>query len=1049
MLADQDSILHHNPRVKEWSHSVLAGEVYPLGYEPLPYQAYLIASLVTYRPQVCLVICRRFKEMEELAAHLEVWLNKRVVQLFPWLEIGESVTPDPDFIAQRYRTLQRLLMRSNSSSEPLIILTLTEALEQKLPSPAWLKERQQILKVGQSLSLTRLQEQLTQTGFLRVTRIDQQGQFAQRGGILDIYPYHSEDPVRIEFFGDEIDSMREFSIHDQLKLRDISSLNFFLANLQEAPAEATLYDYLFQENKKSFILDSTQETLPSSPPPTGFSHDFLKKSSADLLLQEQRRANLLEHLQQWTNEDWRMIIFCHNEGETQRLKEILEEQKKSITRAIIFSIGHLNQGFTVPEAKLAILTDAEIFGRYRQVRSFRLRERTSLLAQSRHTTPEEWEIGDYVVHAQHGIGRFCGLKHFALHENQEQEVIILEYAEGAKLYVPLNQAYLISRYVGVSRKKPTLDSLGGNRWERAKIAANRAIFDYAAKLLQIQAERQIHPSYSFPPDTEWQREFEASFIYQETSDQLLAIEASKQDMENPTAMDRLICGDVGFGKTEVAIRAAFKAVMSGKQVAFLCPTTVLAQQHGNTLRERMADYPVKIEILSRFASLTAQKKIVNDLAKGEVDIVVGTHRLLSLDVKFKDIGLLVVDEEQRFGVKHKETLKERFRQIDILTLSATPIPRTLYLALMGARDMSTIETPPPGRVPVETAIAPYDERLIRDAIQRELARDGQVFFLHNRVESIERMALKIQRLIPGIKVIVGHGQMKENELEQVMLAFVEGKADVLVSTTIIESGLDIPNANTIIIDRADRFGLADLYQLRGRVGRGQHKAYAYLLLPRELLITGEARRRTSAIKQYSHLGAGFKIAMRDLEIRGAGNLLGTQQSGHIAAIGFELYCQLLKMAIEQLKTGKPIFRRDVSITIDFLNLNESEKSTDQLPAYLPISFLPEPGLRIEAYRELAEISNFQEWKTTRKTWEDRFGRLPEAVENLLQYTRLKILCSEHVASSLEIVEDQVRIKKGGDYILIDSKFPRLTEKNLKKRFKEIFYWAEQLLEENK
>ncbi len=505
-----------------------------------------------------------------------------------------------------------------------------------------------------------------------------------------------------------------------------------------------------------------------------------------------------------------------------------------------------------------------------------------------------------------------------------QEVLALEFADEAKLYVPLEQAYLVSRYVGVGKRSPALSSLGDARWTRAKKNAAASIFDYAGKMLAVQAERQMHPGHAFAPDSKWQAEFEHSFPFRETPDQLKAIIDTKIDMERRQPMDRLICGDVGFGKTEVAIRAAFKAVMDGKQVAVLAPTTVLAQQHFEVFRQRMLDYPVRIEMLSRFRSQGEQKKILELLRKGGVDVVIGTHRLISGDVVFKDLGLVVIDEEQRFGVLHKEKFKELFKLVDVLTLSATPIPRTLYLSLVGVKDMSTIETPPLNRLPVETMVSAYDERIIRDAINRELERQGQVFFLHNRVQTIERARDRIVDLCPQARVEIGHGQMGSDELEAVMARFIAGKVDVLVCTTIIESGLDIPNANTIIIDRADRFGLADLYQLRGRVGRAEHKAYAYLLLPREMMTIGAARKRINAIKQYSSLGAGFRIAMRDLEIRGAGSILGTAQSGHIMAVGFDLYCQLLKQAVAQLKGDKLQLRLDVDLRLDFVATNEAE-----------------------------------------------------------------------------------------------------------------------------
>ena len=528
-------------------------------------------------------------------------------------------------------------------------------------------------------------------------------------------------------------------------------------------------------------------------------------------------------------------------------------------------------------------------------------------------------------------------------------------------------------------------------------------------------------------------EFERSFHHTETPDQHRAIEETKRDLESPRPMDRLICGDVGFGKTEVAIRAAFKTITSGRQVAILVPTTVLAEQHWHTFRERMSDYPIRIDLLNRFRSPSEIRDTIAGVADGSVDLVIGTHRLVSGDVIFKNLGLVVIDEEQRFGVAHKEKFKQLFRQVDVLTLSATPIPRTLYMALMGARDMSTIDTPPPNRIPVATSISPYDERIIVDAIRREMKRGGQVFFLHNRVKSIENMRERIASLVPEARVVVGHGQMNKDDLEHVMRTFVKGEADVLLSTTIIETGIDIPNANTIIIDRADRFGLADLYQLRGRVGRAGEKAHAILLLPRDMVTAGNARKRIHAIKQHTALGSGFKIAMRDLEIRGAGNLLGTKQSGHISQIGFDLYCQLLKQSIERLKGRKSqpqspsAFKADFVISTEAAWLRqEKSNSTDLLPAFLPSSWLDDTRLRLSAYRELSDAMNMKAIEALQSAWIDRFGRLPQAVSNLLEITRIKILASNHGINSVEIQGQRLMLERNGGYILVgERRFPRL------------------------
>jgi transcription-repair coupling factor (superfamily II helicase) len=553
--------------------------------------------------------------------------------------------------------------------------------------------------------------------------------------------------------------------------------------------------------------------------------------------------------------------------------------------------------------------------------------------------------------------------------------------------------------------------------------------------------RETQAGHPCKPDTLWQREFESAFIYEETRDQVTAIAETKADQERAKPMDRLICGDVGFGKTEVAIRAAFKTVMDGKQVAILVPTTVLAQQHFNNFRERMADYPIRVELLSRFRTKREANKVVENLAAGVVDIVIGTHRIVQDDIVFKDLGLVVIDEEQRFGVLHKEKFKRLRTMVDVLTLSATPIPRTLYLALTGARDMSTIQTPPHDRLPVETIATPYDERTIRDAIRRELNRGGQVFFLHNRVTTIEVMRAKLQELVPDARIVVGHGQLNADDLEEVMTKFVNGEADVLLSTTIIESGLDIPNANTIIIDRADRFGLSELYQLRGRVGRYKHQAYAYLLLPRHARLLTDVRKRISAMKQYASLGSGFKIAMRDLEIRGAGNLLGAEQSGHITAVGFELYCQLLKQSVGALKGEKVKPRVEVRVDLDFIEMNqrrEGDKTSNALPyASLPENYVTEPQHRIEIYRKLAQATDKPALDALQKELRDRFGKLPPPVELLLSVGELKILACERAVTVIEVEADKLKITRRGDFIQLGGKFPRLTKKEAGARLKEI------------
>jgi transcription-repair coupling factor (superfamily II helicase) len=712
-----------------------------------------------------------------------------------------------------------------------------------------------------------------------------------------------------------------------------------------------------------------------------------------------------------------------NRGEQERFAELAGASLDDM--GIVPLRGELLESFRVPALRLAVLSSSELFGRYRNPGSGRRHRLERARAASAGAAAEEFGAGDLVVHADYGIGRFQGMD-----RDDDGEHLAIEYRDGALLHVPIDQAHLVGKYTGLGGKAPDLTKLGGSAWKNTRKNAEQAILDYAARLLRVQAERRAQPGHAHPPDARWMWEFENSFHFTETPDQLRAIDETKHDMETERPMDRLICGDVGFGKTEVAIRAAFKAITGGKQAAVLVPTTVLAEQHWRTFRERMSEYPVRIDLLSRFRSPAEIRNTLAGLADGSVDVVIGTHRLVSPDVGFRDLGLIVIDEEQRFGVQHKERFKELFRQIDVLTLSATPIPRTLYLALMGARDMSTIETPPPNRTPVHTVVAAYDERIIREAIQRELRRGGQVFFLHNRVRSIDAVRRRLAELVPEARIVTGHGQMDKDELEQVMHAFVAGDADVLLATTIIETGIDIPNANTILIDRADRFGLADLYQLRGRVGRAGEQAYAILLLPRDMMTGGDARKRLAAIRQHTALGSGFKIAMRDLEIRGAGNLLGTKQSGQIAAIGFELYCQLLRQSIARLQGGKPLVRVSCGFKADFICFQEpafarADRKTT-LPAFLPAEWLAEPRARINAFRELAEAGDEREVRELEARWRDRCGRLPEPVVHLLAIARIKALAAAGSVTAVELQGQRLMLQRKGDYILLEGRrFPRL------------------------
>ena len=997
-------------------------------------QAFVAACVVRHHSsRSCWILCPDLRRQEEIFNGLLNWQIDAL--FFPEIElppVRESL-PDPEIVAERLEVLQKVAEGKRS------VIVLTESsLEDTVPSPQALRKQTLILRRNDRLDRDALCQTLLKSGYEKSPQVTTRGQFAVRGGILDIFSWHHSLPVRIELFGEVIDSIREFELDDQTSIQTLDRCELLVGDtehgnvgLREYMRKADVLIGIESQRAEAAIRITSGATVGNAIEDyrtaffgTGF-QDF---EAGDFLVEESKREIALRQLRTWIEEHWRLFAVCHNEGEIERLRDVLRDNEVDVD-AVRFVTGSLTRGFVFPEAQLAILCDAEIFGRYQSPSARRLALRRSRLRGVRAPIDfSEIAEGDLVVHLEHGIGKYRGIQKLQ-QDGSEQEVVVLEFANDSRLYVPFEQAFLVSRYVGIGKRYPSLSTLGDNRWGRAKKAAEMAVFDYAAKLLEIQAERNSRSGFAHPPDTEWQSEFESSFLYKETTDQLRAIHETKADMETDRPMDRLICGDVGFGKTEVAIRAAFKSVINGKQVVMLVPTTVLAQQHYNTFRERMSDYPIRVGMLSRFLSQREQRETVQGLRDGTIDIVIGTHRLITGDIEFKELGLVVIDEEQRFGVRHKEKFKEQFKLVDVLTLSATPIPRTLYLSLVGAKDMSVIETPPPNRLPVETVICGYDERIIRDAIQREIHRKGQVYFLHNRVESIDRVQEKIRLLCPGARVDIGHGQMDEQDLEEVMERFVGGKTDVLVSTTIIESGLDIPNANTIIIDRADRFGLADLYQLRGRVGRAQHKAYAYLLLPRHMMTVGAARRRINAIKQYSGLGAGFRIAMRDLEIRGAGNILGTAQSGHIINIGFDLYCQLLQQAVEELQGKRARFRPNVTVRLDFISTNEAEYVSAQShlePAFIPADYISQPQNRIQAYRKLAEANSKEALQKLERDWRDQFGPHPAAVRNLITLHEIKLMAARVKVVAIEVKDTKVMLTRGGDYLLIGDRFPRLT-----------------------
>ncbi|MDD5676971.1 MAG: transcription-repair coupling factor [Kiritimatiellae bacterium] len=766
-----------------------------------------------------------------------------------------------------------------------------------------------------------------------------------------------------------------------------------------------------------------------------------------------------EHRRQWlaslaerAQHGLRVHIFFYTQGALDRFREMNPEP------AFHLHVGMLSDGFMQADLQLAVLSESNLLGRPKLLpdRAARTRptSRRAGAGTSAGETITDWtnlEPGNLVVHVDHGIGRYLGLYEI-MFNGKRQEALAIEYADKAKLYVPVSQAHLLSRYVGVGKHAPPLHRLGSARWSREKDAAERAVRDLAAGLLEIQAARESMAGFAFQSDTPWQNEFEASFPYQETDDQERAIHDVKRDMEASRPMDRLICGDVGYGKTEVAMRAAFKCVMSGKQVAVLVPTTVLAQQHYNVFAERMAAYPVRVELLCRFRTLQEQGTVVRALFTGAVDIVIGTHRLIQPDVRFKDLGLVIIDEEQRFGVGHKERFKHLQQLVDVLTLTATPIPRTLYMSLTGAKEISVIQTSPKARQPIETIVAKAEDPVIRDAILRELNRGGQIYYLHNRVHSIEHVRARLEKLVPEARMVVAHGQMPTSVLAHIMQDFARGDYDLILCTTIIESGLDIPNVNTILIDRADRFGMADLYQLRGRVGRSSRKAYAYMLLPVHGHLMDGAGQRIQAILEHTELGAGFRLAIRDLEIRGAGNLLGPEQSGHIAAIGFDLYCQLLRHTIAQMakvpasrKAGasSPTRIVNVEVILDFIDLS-AQAAEEAHSAFLPVAYVEDERLRISVYRQIASAITLEEIAGLREEFKDRFGPLPPPLDRLLKIAALRILATEKKITAIEVQKGKVIFHRHEELLQIKNRFPRLHAKGVDAQLDEIQQWLKRV-----
>ena len=1047
----------------------------------------MAASLRTQRPLA--IVTASAEHAVELFDNLE-YFGHPSVRHFPKWEILPYETEEPvvEILAKSLETYELLLDFSPSTAEPPpltaagefdfkklekrteaapIIVTSFEACLQRVFPQSVFEQFCLKLEWGERIELEELAQRLVDAGYEREAMVEGRAEFSIRGGVIDIFPVNFEHPVRLDLFGDELESIRWFDLSTQRSFKKMeipevvrvppAAINRLLTQ-QAAAGESmellpdllpenallllddadafpelaekfqALVEGQYQEAVKEPDADDAPDDAAAVPAPQSLfaSFDELDAAFSTVSTTNQPRqlavhsrlpvsrgdksirftassfADIKPSLDTYISlitakqrEDYLTVIVCDNDGQVMRLDEMLGERElgavqllaeerfaKEVQRRdpltgysdVMLCTGALHNGLIWPEAHLLLVTDREMFGRYRRRQVYR-----KIYQGAPVRTAADLGRGDCIVHADHGIGRFLGLRRQQL-DGRQQELLELEYAEGNKLLVPLEKIGLVQKYTVVEgAARPPLDKLGSNKWLKRKQKSQEDIEKMARELLELYARREAARGLTYGPDTVWGQEFEASFIHQETPDQLEAVRAVKEDMASEKPMDRLICGDVGYGKTEVAIRAAFKAIQEQRQVLVLCPTTILAQQHWQTFRERFAEYPISVEMLSRFRTPKQQKEILKNLRDGELDLLVGTHRLLSKDVEAHRLGLLIVDEEQRFGVRHKERIKQLRATVDVITLTATPIPRTLYMSLSGLRDMSLIQTPPANRLPIRTRIIHFEEETIKEAILRELNRDGQIFFVHNRVHNIEQVAQRLREIAPQARVAIAHGQMDNRTLEKVMLEFIDGQHDLLLSTTIIENGLDIPNVNTIIINRADAFGLAQLYQLRGRVGRAVRRAYAYLIVPEGQAITDTAARRLAAIEEFTELGHGFDIAMRDMEIRGAGNILGSQQHGVMLQVGFDLYCEMLQQAVKKLKGEE---------------LPEEERTVEvvwKCDAFVPDSYTPVETQRVAIYKKLAALHSVRAVEDLAEELRDRYGQPPKPVRRLLDIARLRIL----------------------------------------------------------
>lgn len=936
--------------------------------------------------------------------------------------------------------------------EPVTVITTMDAFLDGIISPDEIQKNRIHITGEDTVDLTKLEQDLTALGYERESQIEAPGQFAVRGGIIDVFPLAEEMPVRIELWGDEIDSIRMFDAKSQRSIENISEITIYPASencfgnnglvsfLKYFPENETLLFYdephrlqetaetveaeyteslknradagMKEEGEEELRVFQTKDIISEMNRYSGIGLTTLESKCGlfkvrSVYTVQAKGVNpynnsfelLTRDLKRLKRNGYRVVLLSGSRTRAKRLAEDLRDydlssfysedmQREVKPGEIMAAYGYASEGYEYPMLKFVVISESDIFGRKKK------KKKRKKYEGQRIQDFAELKPGDYVVHENHGIGVYKGIEKIEV-EKIVKDYMKIVYAEGGVLYIPVAQMDLIQKYAGADAKKPRLNKLGTIQWGKTKSQVKKAVQIVAKDLVELYAVRQQSEGFVYGPDTVWQKEFEEMFPFEETDDQLQAIEDTKHDMESKKIMDRLICGDVGYGKTEIAIRAAFKAVQEGKQVVCLVPTTILAQQHYNTFVQRLKEFPVRIDLLCRFRSAAEQKKTIEDTKKGFVDILVGTHRVLSKDVVFKDLGLLIIDEEQRFGVTHKEKIKKLKENIDVLTLTATPIPRTLHMSLIGIRDMSVLEEAPNERMPIQTYVMEYNDEMVREAITRELARDGQVYYVYNRVNDIADVAGRIQSLVPDANVAFAHGQMKERELEDIMYDFINGDIDVLVSTTIIETGLDIPNANTMIIQDADRFGLSQLYQLRGRVGRSNRMAYAFLLYQRDKLLKEVAEKRLSAIREFTDLGSGIKIAMRDLEIRGAGNLLGEAQSGHMEAVGYDLYCKMLNEAVRQLKGGP---EAETFTTLIDLNVD----------AYIPEYYIKNEYQKLDIYKRIAAIESEEELEDMTEELIDRFGDIPKKVQQLLVIASLKSLAHSVYVTAIEQKGEEIR-----------------------------------------